>query len=231
MHGRPVCATALVCCLLGAQDIIPAPRAATRILFQGDSITDCNRTSEAEHVLGDGYPFLVAAKLGAATPERNLVFLNRGVSGNTAAQLETRWKQDALELRPDLLSILIGINDSLRHVPIEVFERTYDRLIAASLAANPRLRVVICEPFALPVGERKAGFEEWYADVKQRQEAAARLASKYHAPLVHFQKIFDAAARRAPADDWLCDGIHPTFEGHQLMADEWLRVVRQTWPE
>jgi lysophospholipase L1-like esterase len=84
---------------------------------------------------------------------------------------------------------------------------------------------------SLPVGRRKENFDEWYAGVQKRQEAVARLAAKYHAAIVHFQKVFDDASKRAPADYWIWDGIHPTYSGHQLMADEWERTVRQFWPE
>jgi lysophospholipase L1-like esterase len=231
MHGRPVCSAALVCCLVGAQEIALAFPPGMRVLFQGDSITDCNRTAGSNHTLGDGYAFFVATQLGAASPERNLTFLNRGVSGNTVNDLAMRWKEDTLRLNPDVLSILIGINDSVRQVPLEEFEEGYDRLLAATVSANPKLRLVICEPFALPAGERKAGFQQWFADVRNRQQIAERLAAKYHAPLVRFQKVFDDACKREPPDHWIADGIHPTEAGHQLMADEWIRVVRQEWPD
>ena len=213
--------------LLRAADPAPAFRPGTRILFQGDSITDGNRgrTADPNHILGHSYAFLIAAKYGAMLPERNLVFLNRGISGNTVMSLISRWQTDTLDLKPDLLSILVGINDSSRQTPFEEFEKNYDRLLADSVAANPKLRLVLCEPFTLPVGRYKERWEEWRADVEQRQAIVAKLATKYHAVLVKFQKIFDDASRRAPADYWIWDGIHATYSGHQLMADEWERVV------
>ena len=213
--------------LLRAADPAPAFRPGTRILFQGDSITDGNRgrTADPNHILGHSYAFLIAAKYGAMLPERNLVFLNRGISGNTVMSLISRWQTDTLDLKPDLLSILVGINDSSRQTPLEEFEKNYDRLLADSVAANPKLRLVLCEPFTLPVGRYKERWEEWRADVAQRQAIVAKLATKYHAVLVKFQKIFDDASRRAPADYWIWDGIHPTYSGHQLMAEEWERVV------
>src|SRR3954454_14215957 len=135
--------------LLSAADPAPALRPGTRVLFQGDSITDGNRgrTADPNHILGHGYAFLIAARFGALMPELNLLFVNRGISGNRVTDLAARWQKDTLELRPDLLSILIGINDSTRHVPLDEFETTYDRLLAAAVAANPKLRIVICEPF------------------------------------------------------------------------------------
>ena len=219
--------------LLRAADPMPAFRPGTRILFQGDSITDGNRgrSLDPNHILGHSYAFLVAARFGALLPERNLTFLNRGISGNTVADLTARWSKDTLELKPDLLSILVGINDASRGVPLEEFEKAYDQLLADTVAANPRVRLVLCEPFTLPVGRHKENFDEWSASVRQRQAAVARLAAKYHAALVHFQKVFDDAVKRAPADYWIWDGIHPTYSGHQLMADEWERTVREYWPQ
>ena len=202
-----------------------------RILFQGDSITDGNRgrSLDPNHILGHGYAFLVAAKFGAAFPSSNLDFMNRGVSGNTVADLNKRWQADTLELKPDLLSILIGVNDAGRGIPIIEFEPTYDKIILEAKAANPMLKLVLCEPFTLPVGKRKEGYSGWFANIKQRQEIVARLAKKHGAALVPFQHVFDEATKRAPAEYWIWDGVHPTYRGHQLMADEWERVVREFW--
>jgi lysophospholipase L1-like esterase len=211
---------------------VPIFQKNDRILFQGDSITDGNRgrTLDPNHILGHGYVFLLAAKYGAAYPELNLTFMNRGVSGNTVEDLETRWQQDTLDLKPDILSILIGVNDSTKNVPIDQYARVYDQLLADARAANPNLRLVLCAPFTLPVGAKKEHFAEWQGNIRQRQEVVAKLATKYHAALVRFQPVFDAACQRAPAEHWIWDGIHPTYSGHQLMADEWIRTVRKFWP-
>jgi lysophospholipase L1-like esterase len=232
MYRRPLLLLACVLPLCAA-DPMPAFRPGARILFQGDSITDGNRgrSLDPNHILGHGYAFLIAAKVGALLPQRNLIFLNRGVSGNTVADLAARWSTDTLELKPDLLSILIGINDNSRQVPLDAFEKGYDQLLAEAVAANPRLRIVLCEPFTLPVGKFQENFQPWAAGVQLRQEAVARLAAKYHAAVVRFQKVFDDACQRAPAAYWIWDGIHPTYSGHQLMADEWERCVSQFWPE
>jgi lysophospholipase L1-like esterase len=216
---------------IGADDPVPAFRPGARILFQGDSITALGRgmTADPNHILGHSYVFLIAAKYGAMLPERNLIFLNRAIGGNKLADMAQRWQNDTLDLKPDLLSILIGINDAGHDVPIEEFEPTYDKLLAASVAANPKLRLVLGEPFTLPVGPRKEHWVDWRAQVQKRQTIVAKLADKYHAALVHYQKVFDDACKRAPAETWIWDGVHPTYSGHQLMADEWVRVVREFW--
>jgi lysophospholipase L1-like esterase len=213
-------------------DAVPAAfREDARILFQGDSITDGNRGRDADpnHILGHGYAFLIAAKFGASVPERNLDFLNRGVSGNTVLDLEKRWQKDTLDLKPDVLSVLIGVNDNKR-VPLDQYERTYDKLIAEAKAANPGLKVVLCEPFGLPVGPRKDTWAEWNDGLTKRREVVAKLAKAHGAALVQFQRAFDEAAKRAPAEHWIWDGVHPTYSGHQIMTDEWVRTVRAFWP-
>src|SRR3954471_10498402 len=163
-----------------ATEPIPIFTPGARILFQGDSITDGNRGRSADpnHILGHGYAFIISAKLGAAFAAMNLEFINRGSSGNTVRELQKRWEKDTLELKPDVLSILIGVNDQSHDVPLDEYERTYEELIMQAKAANPKLRLVLCEPFTLPVGNRKDGYEAWRAGIEARQGVVARLAAK-----------------------------------------------------
>lgn len=203
-----------------------------RILFQGDSITDGNRGrgTDPNHILGHSYCFIIAAKYGAGYASRNLTFLNRGISGNTVLDLAKRWQKDTLDLKPDVLSVLIGVNDNGKGVTLEQFEQVYDKLLAEAQAANPKLKLVLCEPFGLVLGAQKAQSEPGFARLKPRREIVARLAARHGAALVRFQKIFDDACQRAPAEHWIWDGVHPTYSGHQLMADEWVRTVNAFWP-
>jgi lysophospholipase L1-like esterase len=205
---------------------------AARVLFQGDSITDGNRGRSADpnHILGHGYCFIIAAKFGAGFAGRDLTFLNRGISGNTVLDLEKRWQKDTLDLKPDVLSVLIGVNDNGKGVSLEQYEQVYDKLLTDAQAANPKLKLVLCEPFGLALGAQKAHAEPGFARLKPRREIVARLAAKHGAALVRFQKIFDDACQRAPAEHWIWDGVHPTYSGHQLMADEWVRTVNAFWP-
>lgn len=208
---------------------MPAFMQGNRILFQGDSITDGarSRSGDLNHILGHGYVFIIAANYGARFPERNLVFLNRGVSGNRATDLAERWQADALDLKPDILSILVGINDSTRNVPLEEYEKTYDGLLQRAVAANPDVRLVLGEPFTLPGERHKEDWDAWLLNVQARQAAVERLAVKYQAAVVHYQKAFDEAVKRAPAEYWIWDTVHPTYAGHQLMADEWVKTVSE----
>lgn len=198
-----------------------------RVLFQGDSITDGNRgrNDDSNHILGHGYVFLIAAKFGSLYPERQITFLNRGVSANKLSHIVTRWQTDTIDLKPDLLSLLSGINDT--DVSLAVYEMQYDQLLQETVAAFPHIRIVLCEPFTLPVGWIKEQWTEWRAKVQARQDVVARLGAKYNTPVVKLQGVFEDACKRAPADYWIWDGIHPTYSGHQLIADEWVRTVEQ----
>jgi lysophospholipase L1-like esterase len=230
-HGCPLLALAVVVAfvsgsVLAAEPVdVPLFKENARVLFQGDSITDGNRgrNEDPNHILGHGYCFIIAAQYGAHFPERKLTFLNRGISGNKVTDLAARWQRDTLDLKPDVLSILIGINDS-GHVPLEEYEQVYDKLLVEAKAANPGIHFILCEPFYLPKDGHKEG-DERDQDVKKRQAIVARVAEKHHAALVKLQKVFDDACKRAPAQYWVWDAVHPTYSGHQLMADEWVKTV------
>ena len=211
----------------------------TRILFQGDSITDGGRgrNEDPNHVLGQDYAYLLAATCGGHYPDRGWTFLNRGVSGNTVLDLAARWQGDTLALKPDVLSILVGVNDAASvvnsggtgGVTAQQYEQVYDRILQQAVAADPAVKLVLCEPFIAQTGHVMEHPEQWNAEIKLRQAAVERLAAKYRAPVVHFQPMFDAAIARSkqPVAYWIWDGIHPTYAGHQRMADEWLRTVNQ----
>jgi lysophospholipase L1-like esterase len=182
-------------------------QAGNRILFQGDSITDGarGRNNDPNHVLGHSYAFLIAAKYGALHPERNLTFFNRGISGNKVPDLLGRWQKDAIDLKPTVVSILIGVNDiwhpllsTNQVVSVEQYEAGYDKLLAETVAALPDAKSSYSNrslpPGApLPQMERLAG-----AHLKKFQAVVAKLGAKYHAPVVKLQSVFDEAASALP---------------------------------
>jgi lysophospholipase L1-like esterase len=207
-------------------------RPKNTVVFIGDSITDGGRAkkgSDYNHTMGQGYAFILAATLGDQLAERGLTFINRGISGNTVPDLQARWKTDVLDLKPDVLSILVGVNDTLYPKKgtetVEQYEQGYDQLLSETLAALPGVKIVLGQPFLLPVGNFKANYASSLAEVKKRQAAVDRLAAKYRLPVIRYQEAFDAACRRAPADHWSWDGVHPHYAGHGLMAREWMKTV------
>ncbi|TXK38004.1 SGNH/GDSL hydrolase family protein [Pontibacter qinzhouensis] len=218
---------------------LPAEAEAAKgltVLFQGDSITDGNRgrNQDPNHIMGHGYAFSIASRVGADHPAKNISFFNRGISGNKITDLAKRWQEDTLNLKPDVLSILVGINDaaSVVHqkeaVPVAQFENVYRELLEKTKQQNPDVLLVLCEPFILPVGPVQQNWEAWHTDVVTRQAAVKRLAADYQAVFVPFQQVFDKALAKAPARYWIWDGIHPTVAGHELMTREWMQQVGKT---
>jgi lysophospholipase L1-like esterase len=205
------------------------------VLFQGDSITDGGRQrtgTDQNHIMGQDYAYVLAAEIGSRIPERNIHFINRGVSGERVVDLAARWKDDTLALKPDVLSILVGVNDTFGSkgiLTVEEFEAAYDKLLAQTVAALPDTKIVLGEPFLLPVGKHQQNYEQEMNELKKRQAVVAKLGDKYHLPVIHYQQAFDDAQSRAPADRWSWDGIHPTYAGHGLMAREWMRVTSAAW--
>jgi lysophospholipase L1-like esterase len=221
--------------LAGAALALPAaarglPGGAT-VLFQGDSITDGGRLrvgTDLNHTMGQDYAYIISARLGAEQPERQLSFVNRGVSGDTIADLTARWDADTLALKPALLSILVGVNDAVsttKPVPLADYARLYRALLMRTRAALPGVRLALGEPFLLPVGRYRDSYAQRMVDMRQRQAIVATLAAESGATLVRYAAAFERAQTRAPADYWCWDGVHPTYAGHGLMAAEWLRAI------
>ncbi|MCR4578141.1 MAG: SGNH/GDSL hydrolase family protein [Clostridiales bacterium] len=205
------------------------------ILFQGDSITDGNRYKDESsrwdlnHQIGHAYPYVITALLGSASPEKGFRFVNRGVSGDTVTRMEKRWKEDTLAIKPDILSILIGVNDvcgqdwdECRDYP-EKFETTYRRLLDAVRAENPAVRFVLIEPFLLKEGALDDVWQERYRRMALIRETVRRIAAEYKAVFVPMQELFDSLTERREAGYWVWDGVHPTEAGHGVIARRWLK--------
>ncbi len=207
-----------------------------RILFQGDSITDAGRNYTDDANVGRGYPHLVKASLGFSEPGEH-EFLNRGISGHRIVDLYARIKRDVIALKPDVMSILIGINDVWHEfgevpngVDAEKFYKIYDMFVAEIKEALPDIKIMILEPFVLKASatDDESG-EKWpvfYAETIKRAEKAKAIAEKYNLPFIPLQDKFDAAATKAQNDYWLFDGVHPTPMGHELIKNEWLKAFK-----
>lgn len=205
------------------------------VLFQGDSITDAGRDKKKElannsRSFGAGYAFLAASSMLNSLSEKDLTIYNRGISGNKVFQLADRWEKDCLELNPNVLSILIGVNDYWHKRngkydgTIEVYENDYRALIKRTQKALPNVQLVLCEPYY--VLETKAVDETWVKPMKEYQAAAKRISDEFETIWVPFQKVFDEAIKHAPGKYWTADGVHPSMAGAQLMAEAWLKAVK-----
>ncbi len=202
------------------------------ILFQGDSITDVGRdrgSDEHSGAFGFGYPLLISSQLGFERPDA-FRFLNRGISGDRVVDLYARIKQDFINLRPDVVSILIGVNDVWheisRHngVAADKFERVYSMLLDEILQALPETRFIILEPFVTHGCATDDAWDEFSTQVPLRAAAARRVAQAFSQTFVPLQSDFDEAQTRACAAHWTADGVHPTAFGHELIAREWIKA-------
>ncbi len=204
-----------------------------RIVFQGDSITDAgrDRTGENPSGLGQGYVNLLAATLGARHPGRGYEILNRGIGGDRVESLHARWQADTLSLRPDVLSILVGINDAFIQRSVDPslfydgFTETYRLLLRQFRGFFPEAKLVLMEPFTLDAGNYDY-LPEVLPHLRKKQNAARALAEEFDAVFVPLQARFEAAAKLAPAAYWLSDSVHPTPAGHGLIAEAWIEDTK-----
>jgi lysophospholipase L1-like esterase len=207
------------------------------ILFQGDSITDAGRSRENQPgqpnvVLGQGYAKMVAATLLAARPGDGLEFYNRGVGGNRIVDVYSRMAIDGTVIQPDLVSMLIGVNDTclngtrVNGVPVPKYETVFRMFLAEMREANPSVRFVLCHPFVLDAGNVKTtGHAAWREEIDERRLVVTKLATEFGAVEVDFQSMFDEAITKESPEYWMPDGVHPSHAGHMLMTQAWLKAV------
>jgi lysophospholipase L1-like esterase len=207
-------------------------------LFQGDSITDGNRTRDNDwnHIMGHGYAYLIASRLWYDHTDKNLMFYNRGISGNRVRDLDSRWQQDAIDLKPDVISILVGVNDVLGVVKnnnpesAQQFEDLYKRILDKTRKDLPNTLIVLCEPFILPLGWVNEKTEIWNEETLKRQLIVRKLSESYQTSFVELQAPFTKACQKAPSNYWIWDGVHPMPAGHELIARLWISEAGKKLP-
>jgi lysophospholipase L1-like esterase len=231
---------------LGLPGIVSAAYAETKadkitlakddvILFQGDSITDAGRKHNETNpnnsgALGGGYAFMAGSELLYKHAPKNLRVYNKGISGNKVYQLAERWEADCLALKPNVLSLLIGVNDFWHTLTnnytgtVDTYQKDLDALLDRTKKALPGVKLVIGEPFA--VKGIKAVDDKWYPTFDAYRRAAKELAGKHGAAFIPYQTIFEKAGQTAPGVYWTYDGVHPSIAGSQLMAHAWLEMVK-----
>lgn len=202
------------------------------ILFQGDSITDAERSRTDDGNRGKGYPTLVAGVLTFEYPEKYVLY-NRGVSGNRVVDLYARIKSDIINLKPDILSILVGVNDVWHEldrkngVDEEKYYNIYCMLIEEVKEVLPNIQIFILEPFILKGSKTEERWDEFWIEVRKRAEKAKAVAKKYQLPFISLQDKFIEATKKAQESYWLVDGVHPTTAGHELIKREWIKTFKE----
>ena len=205
------------------------------ILFQGDSITDAGRKKDDNNFnvsasLGSGYAMIAASEMLFKYADKNLKIYNKGISGNKVYQLAERWEKDCLDIKPNVLSILIGVNDFWHKLngnyngTIQKYRDDYRALLDRTKQKLPDVKLIIGEPFA--VTGIKAVDEKWYPAFDEYRSAAREIASSFGAVFIPYQSIFDKAQKSAPGVYWTHDGVHPSLAGAHLMAHAWLEAVK-----
>ena len=196
-----------------------------RVVFQGDSVTDCGRGRFNDSDLGSGYAMMAAAQFAAQFPEKQVQFFNRGISAERVRDLYARWEEDCLSLQPDWVSILIGINDTWRRydqhdpTPVAAFAATYRAILEATAAQGARL--IVCEPFLLPASAEQM---TWREDLDPKIAVIRQLAQEYRAWLIPLDGLFARVATQREPAFWAADGVHPSSAGHALIARAWLET-------
>lgn len=199
------------------------------IVFQGDSVTDSGRTYDrAENDMGVGYPQKVKEFVQTFFADKNITVLNRGISGNRAIDLRNRWDEDCIDLKPDYVSILIGINDTWRRydannpTTAQAYEDNYRNILERTKKANPDCQVIMLEPFIIPSDETKL---VWYEDLYEKQLAARKLSREFNTIYIPLDGFFASSSIKTAPAVWSEDGVHPTDAGHSLIARLWIDIV------
>jgi len=209
-----------------------------RIVFWGDSITDCGRNRNDLYNLGEGYANLIRADLGYRCPGE-YEFMNHGIGGNRIVDLYARIKAGFLNWTPDYASILIGVNDTWHEIAYKngiataKFEKLYEMMLDEILEALPDIKLMLIAPFVLEgyntcnTEEIPDRLERFRVDVAEKAAVTKKMAEKYNLPLIELQPAFDAALERAPAEYWAYDGVHPTPCGHEIIKRLWLETFEK----
>lgn len=199
------------------------------ILFQGDSITDAGRDRDDITSLGTGYAYLTAAYLACVYPELNLNFINKGIGGDRVVGLVKRWDEDCMDLKPDILSIMIGINDAARRfddddpTSLEYYKENLFNMLKQTKDENGT-KIVICEPFLIPTRPEAQIIR---TDLDPKILALRDIARELNAIYVPFDGMFAAACSKQKPAYWAPDGVHPSMAGHMLMAKTWVNTVTE----
>lgn len=207
------------------------------ILFQGDSITDGGRDrghyyANSTGGIGKGYVAQVATELLGVYPEKSLKIYNRGISGHKVHQLQERWEDDCLNLKPDILSVMIGVNDywhTMTHsysAGPDVYKSDLLSLLKSTKDHLPDIKMIVAEPFYVP-GGTAIDNDVWASGFPIYQSSCRQVADEIGAVFIPLQSIFDEALKEYPVKYWCPDGVHPSLAGSYLMSEAWLVALKK----
>lgn len=191
-----------------------------RILFQGDSITDCGRNRSDITDIGPGYPKYVKQYIDECYPDLDFEFINKGCGGHQTKDLLARWQEDAVDLQPDVISILVGVNDTWHHtekqdwIPNDVFEANY-RALLEDIKNKTNAKIIMIEQYVLDFPDMQI----FHNDIDEKIRIVRRLAAEYADRYIPLDGLFASACVAEPPCHWTEEGVHPTDEGHKLIAD------------
>ena len=198
-----------------------------RIVFFGDSITDCDRDRADEKSLGNGYVKILADKLRPIYPDMDIELINKGVSGNEVCDLLARVQSDVIDLKPDAVVIMIGINNVIhqfkigKQLDLKQFERDLVELIAKLKEAG--IVVIFLEPFLLPAPDKKRLRPLFNKEL----EIIDRICVKECDEFVAYDEMFNGLCETRPYSLYSEDGVHPTFKGSNLIANTAIKAIRK----
>lgn len=199
------------------------------ILFFGDSITDCGRHRDEPLHMGEGHAAMIAARLGLEEPGE-YTFYNRGIAGNNVVDLFSRVRRDVLDLNPDVLTVLIGVNDSWceeagkSYIGTEKYKAVYTMMLDEIKAALPQVQIILIEPFLTKGEPERKGFEHFVASVREKAAFVKELAKERGYGFVAMQEALERMVQTAPYGYWTHDGIHPNLPLRQYLADRWIET-------
>lgn len=196
------------------------------LLFIGDSITDCGRREPQHAPLGCGYVRLVHDMLTIREPQKTITVLNRGIGGNTVENLRSRWADDVLALKPDWLSVKIGINDLNQtlgrdnDLTPDRFEHHYDFILAQTVNRRPDCRLLLIEPFFMSRDTLKDSYRaQVLRTIPDYIAVVRRMSRKYKTRLVKPHDLFQTQLRHHPLSVFSDEPVHPNSAGHLLIAE------------
>jgi len=203
-------------------------------LFQGDSITDAGRDDENQDNfgLGCGYALLLASDI-EKNNKGKIKFINRGKSGDRITDVYARIKEDIINLKPDYMSILIGVNDVSHELTMgcgvtpKKFGMIYELLIEEIKESLPEIRIIILEPFVLKGTATEKLWNDFNCEVRKLADVSKQIAQKYNLKFVPLQDKFDELSSDGDTRYWSVDGIHPTSAGHQVIKEELQKAIEE----